>query len=305
MFARSTIGHAASLIILVSTVCVTLPVSAKEVTYYYTDQIGTVLATTDGSGVVTSVNEVHPYGNRALGAGDGSRFAGHVVDEAEGVVYMQARYYDRDTGRFFSVDPVAVIAGDSFAFNRYVYGNANPISNIDPFGLTTWPGDGRVRSNFGDRERGVRSQPHQGIDIANPLGGAVRASDSGTVISITNGPGGEHQVIIQTSDGTVLGYAHVDGTVQVGDHVDEGQTIGTTDVSGHSTGPHIHYSVRPGPHQPRVDPRTHLPPRNGNGQPPNPNPNPQPAPGNGQPGAGDPPPPPPQPPQPEDHHPPQ
>lgn len=239
---------------------------ARDVTYYYTDQIGTILATSDGAGNITSVNEVKPYGARALGSGEGSRYAGHVVDDAEGVVYMQARYYDRDTGRFFSVDPVRINIGDSFAFNRYVYGNANPISNTDPFGLTTWPGDGRVRSNFGDQERGVRSQPHQGIDIANPLGGQVRASDAGTVVSTANGPGGEHQVILRMADGTTLGYSHVAGTVHVGDQVAEGQSIGTTDVSGHSTGPHIHYSVRPGPGQARVDPLTHLPARNADQQ---------------------------------------
>jgi RHS repeat-associated core domain len=49
-------------------------------------------------------------------------------------VYMQARYYDAEVGRFLSVDPVGVKAGDGFSFNRYSYANGNPIMRIDPDG---------------------------------------------------------------------------------------------------------------------------------------------------------------------------
>jgi RHS repeat-associated protein len=67
-------------------------------------------------------------------APNGPGYTGHVNDPDTGLVYMQARYYDPVTARFLAVDPVNSPAGDTFKFNRYVYANNNPVSNIDPDG---------------------------------------------------------------------------------------------------------------------------------------------------------------------------
>jgi len=48
-------------------------------------------------------------------------------DRGAGLYYVRARYYDSTTGRFITEDPIA-------NSNLYVYGNNNPISNIDPSG---------------------------------------------------------------------------------------------------------------------------------------------------------------------------
>jgi uncharacterized protein RhaS with RHS repeats len=50
---------------------------------------------------------------------------------------MAARFYDSDTGRFLSVDPVAPAPGAVFGFSPYSYANNNPISLSDPKGLYT------------------------------------------------------------------------------------------------------------------------------------------------------------------------
>ncbi|WP_342769020.1 RHS repeat-associated core domain-containing protein [Solilutibacter pythonis] len=44
----------------------------------------------------------------AIGRGNSDRvgYAGHVMDSATGLTYMQQRYYDPMLGRFLSVDPV-------------------------------------------------------------------------------------------------------------------------------------------------------------------------------------------------------
>ena len=135
----------------------------------------------------------------------------------------------------------------------------NPVNYIDPLGLTTWPANGRVTSEFGVIENIRNGQPHNGIDIRNRMGNPVVASDSGTVVSVTPSSNGTHQLIIRNDDGSISGYAHVSPTVNVRQHVDEGSAIGLTDISGRSSGPHLHYTFRPSSDDPRVDPRTHLP----------------------------------------------
>jgi RHS repeat-associated protein len=109
--------------------------ATEQVTYYYTDQQGTTLATTDGGGNVISLADYRPYGSKILGATqDGPGYTSHVADQDSGLVYMQARYYSADTGRFLSSDPPGISGGDVFSFNRYAYTYNNPINHIDPDG---------------------------------------------------------------------------------------------------------------------------------------------------------------------------
>lgn len=104
-------------------------------TYYYTDAQGSVLMTTDASGSPSANSDHKPYGATALGeSGNGPGFTGHVEDPESLLVYMQARYYDPDVGRFLSVDPDALAAGDVATFNRYAYVNDNPATRTDPSG---------------------------------------------------------------------------------------------------------------------------------------------------------------------------
>ncbi|WP_331522150.1 RHS repeat-associated core domain-containing protein, partial [Pinirhizobacter sp.] len=109
--------------------------AAETVTYYYSDHQGTVLATANASGAVTSSSDYRPYGTQTLGSpSDGPGYAGHVDDVDSSLVYMQARYYDPGTGGFLSVDPVGLSPGNIYSFNRYGYASNNPIMNIDPDG---------------------------------------------------------------------------------------------------------------------------------------------------------------------------
>jgi RHS repeat-associated protein len=115
--------------------------AAETVTYYYTNPQGTVLATADSSGNLLSSADYRPYGSQAFGTPeDGPGYTGHVNDTASGLVYMQARYYDPEVGRFLSTDPSSTTPGSSVAFNRYVYASNNPVLNIDPDGRQSVPG---------------------------------------------------------------------------------------------------------------------------------------------------------------------
>ncbi|WP_158543288.1 RHS repeat-associated core domain-containing protein [Dyella psychrodurans] len=108
---------------------------ADKVTYILTDPNGTVLAEADAQGNITKTFDYRPYGEQALGQPpNGPGYTGHVNDPDTDLVYMQARYYDPETGRFLSVDPAGPAPGDVFGFNRYAYAHNNPITNVDPNG---------------------------------------------------------------------------------------------------------------------------------------------------------------------------
>jgi len=109
--------------------------AAEKVTYYYTNEQGTVLATTDETGAILTVADHSPYGARVLGTPEqGPGYTGHVNDADTGLVYMQQRYYDPVVGRFLSIDPVMPVAGQIMTFGRFSYANNNPVRNVDPDG---------------------------------------------------------------------------------------------------------------------------------------------------------------------------
>lgn len=114
---------------------------AETITYYYTNQQGTPLATADAAGNILSTADYRPYGVQALGTPEtGPGYTGHVNDPGSGLVYMQARYYDPTVGRFMSADPLSSTDAKPNAFGRYGYASNNPVLNIDPDGRDTCPG---------------------------------------------------------------------------------------------------------------------------------------------------------------------
>ena len=58
------------------------------------------------------------------------RYCGECFDEETGFVYLRARYYSPDIGRFVSEDPI------KDGNNWYVYCGNSPVNNIDPLGLS-------------------------------------------------------------------------------------------------------------------------------------------------------------------------
>lgn len=128
---------AVALLLAVSPIC--FAQAAETVTYYYTNEQGSPLATADASGTILTTSDYRPYGSQVLGSPvDGPGYTGHMTDLDSGLVYMQARYYDPEVGRFWSTDPQRVTAGHIHNFGRYEYANLNPVGNIDPDGKETF-----------------------------------------------------------------------------------------------------------------------------------------------------------------------
>lgn len=83
------------------------------------------------------------------------------------------------------------------------------------------------------------------------------ATQDATVSQIYVHATGGNTIILSAPD-VRLGYAHSlpNNGLTIGQRVDAGDTIGTTNVSGASTGPHLHFSVTS--NGVKIDPMTYL-----------------------------------------------
>ena len=90
---------------------------------------------------------------------------------------------------------------------------------------------------------------HRGVDLGAKTGTPVRAAAAGTVLEATTAwtvsPTSGTVVVLDHGHGWSTVYTHLDAfTVEAGDHVGTGQTIGRVGSTGRSTGPHLHFEVR-------------------------------------------------------------
>jgi RHS repeat-associated protein len=79
------------------------------------------------------------FGNLAASTGtltNPFQYTGRDFDPETGLRYYRARYYDAQTGRFLSEDPLGFGGGDP---NSYDYALNSPINVVDPFGLQGVP----------------------------------------------------------------------------------------------------------------------------------------------------------------------
>lgn len=97
---------------------------------------------------------------------------------------------------------------------------------------------------------------HPGVDVALPLGTALRAVQSGVIVArgfYTHDAAGdplptpERWLMLQIRPGTVVFYTHLSAWVAAeGAHVRGGDPVATSGDSGLSTGPHLHWELRIG-----------------------------------------------------------
>ncbi|HNG58566.1 MAG TPA: RHS repeat-associated core domain-containing protein, partial [Cellvibrionaceae bacterium] len=108
----------------------------EEITYLHTDLSGSVKAASDKNGNLLWRQEYTPSGAATLPTGQKIGF-NNFQQDASGLVYMGARYYDPHIQRFLSPDPasqVTSVESNPMMVNRYAYANNNPVSYLDPDG---------------------------------------------------------------------------------------------------------------------------------------------------------------------------
>lgn len=116
-----------------------------------------------------------------------------------------------------------------------------------------WPAPGTITTYF--------SSWHNGIDIANSAGTPVHAAQAGRVVySGWDNSGFGYMVRIDHGNGLQTLYGHASRLiVRAGQYVQQGQIVMLMGSTGHSTGPHVHFSVFQGSSYSGYNPLKYLP----------------------------------------------
>lgn len=167
---------------------------------------------------------------------------------------IKANYSVPVKGRVATAPTDVSSASESFTGQQQVTPELPPLAPVDnylprPNGNSgsfkgyIWPAKGVLSSKYGWRW----GRMHRGIDIAAPVGTPIFAAAEGVVVKSGWNKGGYGNLVdIQHADGTVTRYAHnYRLLVQPGQQVEQGQQISLMGSTGRSTGPHLHFEVRP------------------------------------------------------------
>jgi RHS repeat-associated protein len=155
---------------------------------------------TDGDGQVAWSAHYKAWGQakeaiseaaRKAGIRNPIRFLGQYLDDETGLHYNWHRYYDPDTARYLSQDPVGLNGGEN------LYGYApNPTGWMDPLGLTKCTGI-PIKNNTARnllKARGLSKQQRQ--EVVSSFDGQIYAS---------HGRAGEQFTITESDAGAASG----------------------------------------------------------------------------------------------------
>lgn len=102
--------------------------------FYHNDHQGTPQRITDAQGKIAWSADCFAFGYAQLAncsIENPLRFAGQYADPETGLHYNRFRYYSPVIGRYLSIDPLRLLAGN----NLYLYVRNNPINKLDGLGL--------------------------------------------------------------------------------------------------------------------------------------------------------------------------
>lgn len=118
------------------------PIATPAARFYHFNHLGSTLFLTNAAGAVADTYGYTPFGHLVKHIGSSDQiftFVGEygVRQEGEsGLYHMRARYYDSRTIQFLSRDSLWPDLEDPKSLNPYQYAGQNPLSFIDPSGLT-------------------------------------------------------------------------------------------------------------------------------------------------------------------------
>jgi len=156
--------------------------------------------------------------------------------------------------RYARFEPVAEAILDALTRTEPVSASASDVPEsgriVFPLPADTWT----RTSGFGIRVHPITGERklHTGVDLAAVAGTPIQAAADGKVAFAGPASGYGNLILIEHSiNGSVVasGYAHMyaEGIyVHIGDRVTAGEHIADVGSSGNSTGPHLHFEIRPG-----------------------------------------------------------
>ena len=109
---------------------------AQPVQYALNDGLGSVKGITDASGNVVSTRSYNAWGEVRYQSGPSQKL-GYTGEQsfADGSVYLRARSYLPEQGRFLQRDSFAGYLAQPQSLNRYAYVQGNPLLLTDPSGF--------------------------------------------------------------------------------------------------------------------------------------------------------------------------
>jgi murein DD-endopeptidase MepM/ murein hydrolase activator NlpD len=111
----------------------------------------------------------------------------------------------------------------------------------------------QLTAHFGESSK-LWAHRHTGQDFAAPVGTPVRAASIGVVVSA--GPAGAYgnRLVIRHAGGIETWYCHLSSiSARIGERVTAGDVVAKVGATGNTTGPHLHFEVRPRADDP-IDP---------------------------------------------------
>ncbi|MFJ1211701.1 SpvB/TcaC N-terminal domain-containing protein [Burkholderia pyrrocinia] len=114
-------------------------IPSPQVRYQLENYLGSAVFELDAAGLVITYEEYFPFGGTSYVIGENAaevglkryRYAGKERDDATGLYYYGARYYQPGVGRWLSADP----SGPDDGLNLYAYVGNNPVAYDDPSGM--------------------------------------------------------------------------------------------------------------------------------------------------------------------------
>ena len=171
---------------------------------YHFDCRGSTIAITDISGNITDTFAYDTYGKLVSRTGTSDVIFCYngrdgVVTDKNGLLYMRARYYSPDMKRFINADIVAGAISNAITLNRFAYANGNPVSFVDPFGLSVWSW---IKDKYNDAKDWVSDTANDvkdwAVDTYNSAKDAVVETYNNAKDFVVNTYNDAKQVVVET-----------------------------------------------------------------------------------------------------------
>ena len=172
---------------------------------YHFDSRGSTIAITDASGNITDTFAYDTYGKLLSRTGTSNIIFCYngrdgVVTDGNGLIYMRARYYSPEMKRFVNADIIPGKLSNAVTLNRFAYANGNPVSFVDPLGLSVlgWLKNAAKKTwdfllDLGERSSAISAQQQEldtriRIEQIEIVENVVTPSDPFSNIDLTENP---------------------------------------------------------------------------------------------------------------------